>query len=83
MLKSKQFQYEIKYSDTADWKEVSEAVFLQGLLDSFYPVSPEIIKMLRGREVATASAKYRILLRPKAKGIFIPDRPGSTQSALI
>ena len=53
-------QNEMKLPDENDRNEVSEAVFLQGLLDSFYPVTPVIIKMLRCWEIESITGNSRI-----------------------
>jgi hypothetical protein len=81
-MKSKQMQYEIKFSDKDDWNEVSENIFLRELIDSFYPITPVIIRMLRGHEVAGASVSFRIIIQPRAKGILIPGKTPFTQMAL-
>jgi hypothetical protein len=81
-MKSKQMHYELKLTENDDWIEVSEKFFLNQLADNFYPITPIIVKMLRGREVADSTASYRIIIHPGAKGIFIPDDRPITQSTL-
>jgi hypothetical protein len=39
-MKSKQMLYEMKPCDNDDWIEVSETIFLNRLLESFYPITP-------------------------------------------
>jgi hypothetical protein len=73
-MKSKELRFEIQFYSKGNWIEVSETVFLRRLLDSFYPVTPVIVKMLKGGEVAAASASFRIKIRPGAKGILIPEK---------
>jgi hypothetical protein len=81
-MKSKEFHYEIKFLNKGDWTEVPENFFLLRLSDSFYPITPIIIKMLEGCEVYTPSAKFRINIRQGAEKILIPDKVPIAQTAL-
>ena len=80
-MKSKQLRYEMKLPEENDWNEVSETAFMKGLLDCFYPVTPVIIKMLRGREVAATFGDFRIILKPNAKGFLIPGKTKLARAA--
>lgn len=81
-MNPKQVQYELKLPDNDGWTKVSEKIFLNQLADNFYPITPIIIKLLRGREVAGPSVRYRINIQPGAKGILIPRDRSMAQTAL-
>jgi hypothetical protein len=81
-MKSKQLRYEMKPCEKDDWIEVSETFFLNRLLESFYPITPILIRMLRGGEVASNVNTFRIIIRQSAKGIVIPDRAPVARTAL-
>ena len=81
-MKSKELNYEMKFPDGRDWQEVSETTFLQKLSDIFYPVSPVIIKMIKGCEVYTPHANFRLKINQGGNGIFVPNKAPTSQATL-
>ncbi|MGD8257760.1 MAG: hypothetical protein PVG70_16955 [Desulfobacterales bacterium] len=53
-------KYEVKYFDKSEWEEISEISILENLHDAFDRVTPSIQEMLRGKQVLTTHAKFRI-----------------------
>ncbi|MGD9374084.1 MAG: hypothetical protein PVF14_21835 [Desulfobacterales bacterium] len=53
-------KYEVKYFDKSEWEEISEISILENLHDAFDRVTPSIQEMLRGKQVLTTQAKFRI-----------------------
>ncbi|MGD8889964.1 MAG: hypothetical protein PVF53_16250 [Desulfobacterales bacterium] len=53
-------KYEVKYFDKSEWEEISEISILESLHDAFDRVTPSIQEMLRGKQVLTTQAKFRI-----------------------
>jgi hypothetical protein len=53
-------KYEVKYFDKSEWEEISEISILESLHDAFDRVTPSIQEMLRGKQVLTTHAKFRI-----------------------
>jgi hypothetical protein len=72
----------MKFADSRDWQEVSETTFLQQLSEIFYPVSPVIIKMIKGCEVYTPHANFRLKMSQAGNGIFVPNKVATSQATL-
>ena len=53
-------KYEVKYFDKNEWEEISEIGILESLHEAFERVTPSIQKLLRGKQVLTTQAKFRI-----------------------
>ena len=56
----KMTQYEVKYLDENQWKEISEKTCMEFLVESFDPLTPIIADMLNGQEIRTPYAIYRL-----------------------
>ena len=52
--------YEVKYCDQEHWEKVSETQVLARLQETYSQVTPEIKKMIEGKQVSTRNAVYRI-----------------------
>lgn len=66
-------QYEIKYRDKEEWEEISDIIFMDGLYKIYKKVTPAIKEMIRGKEINTPEAVYRL----KFKGWEQFERPTS------
>ena len=53
-------QFQVKYFDEADWKEISELDVLDKLMDEFGRVTPVLIQILQGKEIQTPDGIFRI-----------------------
>ena len=53
-------QYEVKYLYKEEWEDISEGTVLINLLDSFNPITPILSEMVRGKEIVTSQAIYRM-----------------------
>ena len=53
-------QFEVKYFNEKDWKNVSEKTFLLSLQDTFTRITPILSEMFQGKEIETPSVIYRI-----------------------
>jgi len=53
-------RYEVKYHGTETWEDISELTLMQKLHDTYDRVTPEILNMLKGKEVQTPEAVYRL-----------------------
>jgi hypothetical protein len=53
-------QFQVKYFDEDDWKEVSEKIVLEKLVDEFGRVTPFLTKMVQGREIITLDGIFRM-----------------------
>ena len=53
-------QFEIKYPDENNWKKISEKDFLLNLLDTYDQITPILGILIRGEEIITPTAIYRI-----------------------
>ena len=56
-------QYEFRYSDTSEWRDISEIDIMQKLHESFDRVTPAIQQMIEGEKVMTQYAIYRLKAR--------------------
>lgn len=52
--------YEIKYRGEKYWEDISEPALMQRLPDTFDRVTPVIRQMLKGKQVQTPEAVYRL-----------------------
>ena len=55
--------YEAKYSDKDEWQEISEVELMEGLYQVFNKVAPAIEEMIKGREIDTPEAVYRLKIK--------------------
>jgi hypothetical protein len=55
--------YEVRYHSQEDWKEISDVEVMDGLYKIYYRVSPIIKEMIRGKEIQTPEAAYRLKLK--------------------
>ena len=53
-------QFEIRDLSEKEWKKVSEREFLLKLVDSFYPITPVLRDMFKGKDLITHNRIYRI-----------------------
>ena len=54
-------RYEARRIGEREWHKISEKVAMERLADSFDPVNPIIIRMLRGEEIIISQEIYRII----------------------
>jgi hypothetical protein len=55
--------YEVRYHDKEDWVEISDVELMDGLYKVYYRVAPLIKEMIRGKEIQTPEAAYRLKLK--------------------
>jgi hypothetical protein len=55
--------YEAKYSETEEWREISEVELMEGLYRVFAKVTPAIQEMMAGKEINTPQAVYRLKIK--------------------
>ena len=55
--------YEVRYHDKEDWENISDVELMDRLYKVYYRVSPVIKEMIRGKEVQTPEAAYRLKLK--------------------
>ena len=53
-------QFQVKYFDEDDWKEVSEKIVLEKFMNEFGRVTPFLTKMVQGREIITPDGIFRM-----------------------
>jgi hypothetical protein len=53
-------EFEVRYFGEDHWQKVSEINVLKQLADKFGKVSPIVTEMLKGKEIVTSNAIYRI-----------------------
>ena len=53
-------QFEVKYINENNWKKISEKDFLLNLLDTYDQITPILGPLIKGEEIVTPSAIYRI-----------------------
>jgi len=53
-------RYEFKFPDKEDWQEISEVELMDGLYKIYDRVTPAIKKMIKGKELRTPEAVYRL-----------------------
>ena len=61
------YMYEVRYHNTAEWRDVSEVDMMQKLHESFDRVTPSIQQMIEGQQVLTQYAVYRLERRKKSQ----------------
>ncbi len=54
--------YEVRYNDWEEWQEISEIDFMNELYKIYEKVSPAIKEMIKGKEIVTSEAVYRLKL---------------------
>ena len=60
MLKFAMPLYEAKYHEADEWTEISELELMDQLYRTYAKVTPEIKKMIMGKEVETPYGSYRL-----------------------
>ena len=55
-------QFEVKCLDENNWKRIPEKDFLLNLLETYDQITPIIATLIKGEEIVTSSAIYRIRL---------------------
>ena len=53
-------RYEFKFPGKEDWQEISELELMDGLYKIYDRVTPAIKKMIKGKELRTPDAVYRL-----------------------
>jgi len=53
-------QFQVKYLDEDDWKEVPEINVLEKLMVEFGRATPFIIEMVQGKEIITSDGIFRM-----------------------
>ena len=56
-------QYEVRYHEEGDWKEISELELMDELYKTFDKVTPAIKEMIMGKEVKTPHGIFRLKLK--------------------
>ena len=54
--------YEVRYYDREEWEEISEIDLMNELYKIYKKASPAIKEMIRGKEIVTPEAVYRLKL---------------------
>lgn len=52
--------YEVRYYDREEWQEISDVDLMDGLYKIYNKVTPAIKEMIKGKEVQTSEAVYRL-----------------------
>jgi hypothetical protein len=68
MLKFAMPLYEAKYHEADEWKEISELELMDQLYKTYTKVTPEIKKMIMGKEVETPYGIYRLKFKGGVQG---------------
>ena len=55
--------YEVRYHDWEKWEEISEIELMDGLYKIYKKVTPAIKEMIKGKEIVTPEAVYRLKLK--------------------
>ena len=55
--------YEVRYHDRKKWEEISEIELMDGLYKIYKKITPAIKEMIRGKEIVTPEAVYRLKLK--------------------
>lgn len=53
-------RYEVRYDGNGEWIEISELELMDGLYKLYSRVTPAIKEMLKGKELRTPNAVYRL-----------------------
>ena len=54
--------YEVRYHDREEWEEISDVELMERLYKTSKRVTPAIKEMIKGKEVQTSDAVYRLKL---------------------
>ena len=52
--------YEVRYHEKDDWQEISDVELMEGLYKVYDRVTPVIREMIKGKELRTPDAFYRL-----------------------
>lgn len=52
--------YEVRYHKKEDWQEISDIEMMEGLYKIYDRVTPAIRQMIKGKELRTPDAVYRL-----------------------
>ena len=55
--------YEVRYHGWEEWEEISEIELMDGLYKIYKKVTPAIREMIRGEQIVTPEAIYRLKLK--------------------
>lgn len=53
-------QFEVKYQNENNWEKIPEKDFLLNLLGTYDQITPIIATLIKGEEIVTSPAIYRI-----------------------
>ena len=53
-------RYEVRYHEKEDWQEISDVEMMEGLYKVYNRVTPAIKQMIKGKELQTPDAVYRL-----------------------
>ncbi len=53
-------RYEVRYHEKEDWQEISDVEMMEGLYKIYNRVTPAIKQMIKGKELRTPDAIYRL-----------------------
>ena len=53
-------RYEVRYHEKEDWQEISDVEMMEGLYKIYDRVTPAIKQMIKGKELRTPDAVYRL-----------------------
>jgi hypothetical protein len=53
-------RYEVRYHEKQDWQEISDVEMMEGLYKTYNRVTPAIKQMIKGKELRTPDAVYRL-----------------------
>ena len=56
-------RYEVRYNRKEEWEEISDVELMDGLYKFHRTVSPAIKQMIKGKELRTSDAVYRLKWR--------------------
>jgi hypothetical protein len=62
-------QYEFRFHDDTDWREISEIQLMDGLYKIYQKVTPAIKEMIMGKEVETPDGVFRLKNQKKLKSL--------------
>ena len=55
-------RYEARYHEKEEWQEISDVELMEGLYKIYDRVTPAIKQMIKGKELRTPDAVYRLKL---------------------
>ena len=53
-------RYEVRYHEKENWQEISDVEMMEGLYKIYDRVTPAIKQMIKGKELQTPDAVYRL-----------------------